>query len=547
MDSVRVPVLPPTGECKPFQEVLIELGSRLKLPAFVDAQGARKYRDYPDFIVRHETEPGSGIGFLAGWRGADGSKSLLGEPNPQQWEMYAKNNCVFRHELPPSYRYMRNWNRGYMEWAQRARMRRWGEPILVHLYSEVLQKFRLAAQGTWPGRQPPAHLAKRVETHFDPLPFYSAPLEVQATDTGEIPARRDHAAADGDVPLLGFAERLAAADPRAQLPVRQSAHRARSRHRGRRLAVGGVAMGPRALHGPLQRGRGAGHRVDLERDRQAAGRLGARAGGERGAQGIPAQPPHLGPPAGRHLQLGSGHRPGGLVRRARAHQPGGRGRRCGRSSRRCRAAPGTRAGRGRNGWPMSRARKSANDQAARAGHRPQRLRRLPRLRDELQAVEHLRRGGLPLGRQSLRRRSDGDLLQPRADLRGGRVPEHRDGALSEIVPALRGPAVRAGVPDRRELQARRGRHRAGGLRQVHRLQVLLVGLPLRRARGGRAPEGDEEVHAVRGPHLRRETAGSGAQARLRAGLPYERAPLRRHPRSRSRKPRAPSASRAATR
>jgi anaerobic selenocysteine-containing dehydrogenase len=187
MDSVRVPVLPPKGECKPFQEVLIELGSRLRLPAFVDAQGARKYRDYPDFIVRHETEPGSGIGFLAGWRGADGSKSLLGEPNPRQWEMYAKNNCVFKYELPPSYRYMRNWNRGYMEWAQRARLRRWGEPILVHLYSEVLQKFRLAAQGKWPGRRPPAHLASRVETHFDPLPFWSAPLEVLATDTQKYP------------------------------------------------------------------------------------------------------------------------------------------------------------------------------------------------------------------------------------------------------------------------------------------------------------------------------------------------------------------------
>ena len=35
VDSVRIPVVPPTGECKPFQEVLIELGARLKLPAFV--------------------------------------------------------------------------------------------------------------------------------------------------------------------------------------------------------------------------------------------------------------------------------------------------------------------------------------------------------------------------------------------------------------------------------------------------------------------------------------------------------------------------------
>ena len=187
IDSVRVPVLPPAGECKPFQEVLIELASRLQLPAFSNQDGTRRYKDYPDFIVRHETEPGSGIGFLSGWRGADGSKSMRGEPNPRQWEMYAANNCVFRHELPPSYRYMRNWNRGYMEWAQRTRIRRWGEPILVHLYSEVLQRFRLAAQGKWPGRRPPDHLRERVERFFDPLPFYYAPLEHQATDLERYP------------------------------------------------------------------------------------------------------------------------------------------------------------------------------------------------------------------------------------------------------------------------------------------------------------------------------------------------------------------------
>jgi anaerobic selenocysteine-containing dehydrogenase len=187
VDSVRVPVVPPTGECKPFQEVLIELAGRLKLPAFTQADGSRKFRDYPDFIVNYETEPGSGIGFLAGWRGKDGAKSMLGEPNPRQWEMYAANNCVFHHRLPPSYQYMRNWNRGYMEWAQRVRMRRYGDPILVHLYSEVLQRFRLAAQGKWPGRQPPESLRARVEKYFDPLPFWYAPLEMQATDASAYP------------------------------------------------------------------------------------------------------------------------------------------------------------------------------------------------------------------------------------------------------------------------------------------------------------------------------------------------------------------------
>jgi anaerobic selenocysteine-containing dehydrogenase len=44
----------------------------------------------------------------------------------------------------------------------------------------------------------------------------------------------------------------------------------------------------------LQRGRRTRDRVDLERDRQAAGGMGARTGCERGAQGIPAEPPDLG-------------------------------------------------------------------------------------------------------------------------------------------------------------------------------------------------------------------------------------------------------------
>ncbi len=187
VDSVRIPVVPPKGECKPFQEVLIELGSRLKLPAFVNADGSRKFRDYPDFVVNYETAPGSGIGFLAGWRGKGGEKFMKGEPNPKQWEMYEKNNCVFHYELPKSYQYMRNWNQGYLEWSKRHALTRYVEPINIHIYSEVLQKFRLAAQGKSDGKQPPDHLRKRVETHFDPLPFYSQPLESQVSDLRKYP------------------------------------------------------------------------------------------------------------------------------------------------------------------------------------------------------------------------------------------------------------------------------------------------------------------------------------------------------------------------
>ncbi len=185
VDSVRVPVVAPLGQCKPFQEVLVELASRLKLPAFTTEAGTRKFKDYPDFIVNFEHQPG--LGFLMGWRGANGEKSIRGEPNPNQWEMYAKNDCVFQHHLPLDQQYMRNWNQAYLDASKAAGWRQRNDPIQLVLYSDTLQRFRLAAQGKTKGRQPPDHLRKRIETYFDPLPFWYAPLEVAQTDAREYP------------------------------------------------------------------------------------------------------------------------------------------------------------------------------------------------------------------------------------------------------------------------------------------------------------------------------------------------------------------------
>jgi anaerobic selenocysteine-containing dehydrogenase len=332
VDSVRVPVVPVSGDCKPFQEVLIELGTRLKLPAFVTKEGARKFRDYPDFVVNWESEPGSGIGFLAGWRGKGGEKSLRGEPNPNQWEMYQKNNCVFHYELPKSYQYMRNWNKGYLEWSQRNRITRYAEPILIHIYSEVLQRFRAAAQGKGLSRKPP-RAPEEAHRHL----FRSAALLLRhARSPGDrqaqVPAGGGDAAADGDVPLVGFAERLAAPDPHPQLPLRERPDGAPAGDRGRRLDLGRVAMGQGALHGaPFGSGR-ARYGVDLECHRQGGRCLEPDARCQRVAEGLPAQPPDIGGTAGgsgagaaADVELRSDHRPGGLVRRAGAHQQG-RGR-----------------------------------------------------------------------------------------------------------------------------------------------------------------------------------------------------------------------------
>ncbi|TAM27055.1 MAG: formate dehydrogenase, partial [Candidimonas sp.] len=58
---------------------------------------------------------------------------------------------------------------------------------VIQLYSDVMQKFRLAAQGKTRGRQPPDHLRARIERYFDPLPFWYEPLESGVTDLQKFP------------------------------------------------------------------------------------------------------------------------------------------------------------------------------------------------------------------------------------------------------------------------------------------------------------------------------------------------------------------------
>jgi hypothetical protein len=89
----------------------------------------------------------------------------------------------------------------------------------------------------------------------------------------QVSAGRDHPAADGDVSLLGLAERLAASDPRAQRALCEYPHRAQTRHRGRRLDLGRIAVGQGEMHRETFRGGRTRHGMDLECDRQGGGRL----------------------------------------------------------------------------------------------------------------------------------------------------------------------------------------------------------------------------------------------------------------------------------
>jgi len=185
-DAIRHPILTPDRDVRPWQEVLVELASRLHFPAFTRPDGTRRYRDYRDFIVRYEKMPG--VGFLAGWRGADGTKSLVGEPNPEQWERYVEHQSYFAFPLPPSLQWHRHANQRYLEFAKKAGFVIDTEPIVMQLWSEPLQKFRLAGQGRYDGPRPtdPADAARLAE-YFDPLPVWHAPLEFAATDGERYP------------------------------------------------------------------------------------------------------------------------------------------------------------------------------------------------------------------------------------------------------------------------------------------------------------------------------------------------------------------------
>lgn len=187
-DAIRQPIIKSDRDVMAWQEVQVELAGRLKFPAFTNPDGTRKFKDYKDFIVNYEKEPG--IGFLSGWRlDEDGNEvHLRGKPNPKQWERYIENQSFFAYHLPEHTRYYRFANKDYLALAKQAGWVGSTDPIIMELYSETLQKFRLAGQGLYDGPQPskPEHKERMVK-YFSPLPEYYKPLEQCRIDEDEYP------------------------------------------------------------------------------------------------------------------------------------------------------------------------------------------------------------------------------------------------------------------------------------------------------------------------------------------------------------------------
>jgi len=184
-DAIRQPVIAPDRDVRPFQDVLIELGVRLGLPAFTDADGGPRFpAGYKDYIAMHERAPG--VGPLAGWRGEAGTQVGRGAPNPSQLDRYVANGCFWKYELPPEQLFYKHANKDYLETAVAMGFIGNADPIILQLYVEPLQRFRLAAQGHGAVRPPP-EAAERIETYFDPLPFWYEPFEGARIDPREFP------------------------------------------------------------------------------------------------------------------------------------------------------------------------------------------------------------------------------------------------------------------------------------------------------------------------------------------------------------------------
>lgn len=191
-DAIRHPILDPARQrldenepardVRGFQSVLLELGARLGLPGMVHDDGSPRYRDYADYIVRHERAPG--VGLLAGWRGEHGELEAKGPPNPEQLQRYIEHGGFWSSPVPESARYYKMANRTYLDWAQKMGFLGHAEPIVLQLYSETLQKFRLAAQG-FGERRPPPGQCERVATYFDPLPIWYEPFEGAQLDDAQ--------------------------------------------------------------------------------------------------------------------------------------------------------------------------------------------------------------------------------------------------------------------------------------------------------------------------------------------------------------------------
>ena len=420
----------------------------------------------------------------------DGDNRCVGAPNPRQWEAYIENQSYFAYHAaranavaslrqPPATSNSRKTS-GFISEV---------EPIVMQLCSRAAAE--IPAGGAGRIRRAAAARTRRTARGWRAISIRCRSGTRRSRCSERPIARRRlsvaraDATADGDVSLVGCAERVAAADHCRQRAVHERRNRgenlasptATGRGSSRTTASCVAASARWKASSPTRCGRGT-------RSASRPARGVSRRMRRRRRRGFLLN--HLicrapaAVPASRtaHHQFGSGHRPGGVVRPARAHHEVRGAARPGRPSAQFEALPARRhaapppccAGADvKLGLVIdldtcvgchacATACKEWNGASAICGP----------------LSDYDPYGAEPSGVWFNRVRH----------YEVGQYPAQQDDQLPDVVPALRGRGLRQRLSHGRLVQARR-RHRARRPGQVHGLQPLRVGVPLRRARARR--------------------------------------------------------------
>ena len=250
----------PTGTCARSRTCSSRSGPASGFRASFTTTGRRATRaatptSSPTTSTVRGWAPSRGGGARPARRTAPGSRTPTSSPATSRTAASGRTSSL------PRQRYFKHFNRDYLAYAKRMGLVGSDDPVFLQLYCEPLQRFRLAARGHGEVQPPEEHRA-RVERYFDPLPFWYEPFG-SGTATGEgvgsdavtagttpdegrdgyrergggLAAPRGDPAPDGDVPLVGLAERVAPSAPCEQPPLCARFGGGGARSRGRRLGA----------------------------------------------------------------------------------------------------------------------------------------------------------------------------------------------------------------------------------------------------------------------------------------------------------------------
>ena len=184
VDSVRVPRGGAHRELQAVPGGADRAGLAPEVPAFTREDGTRKFKDYPDFVVNFQAQPGVGFSWAGAAKRALSTCAAI--PTPAVGDVRQEQ---LRFPVPHAGRpaVHAQLEPAYLDFAKRQGWRQRNDPVQLAIHSDTLQAFRLAAQGKSKGRQPPEHLRERIATYFDPLPFWYAPLETASHRRRPLP------------------------------------------------------------------------------------------------------------------------------------------------------------------------------------------------------------------------------------------------------------------------------------------------------------------------------------------------------------------------